>query len=171
METSQIERCSVQSTTWCINRVQYWWKRLQESYVEQFPCPRIEFSLRMSRTAGLATTNFRNPSQSFITLALCHMHEADFDNTIAHECVHIYCNLFYRSHCGHDWRWRSMMQSLGLQPNRCHTYEVVVNKQERTPVSCPTCGYTYKFSQNRLTRARKGTSRYCCTRCRTPLKV
>lgn len=154
--------------TWAKTRVNYWWNKCCDIYqndsIRNNP-PIVRFSNRLVRTAGLAHSglNYIKLSNHFLE----HEDQSKYDKTIAHEVSHIFADRHYKRKCRHDARWRNIMESLGFQPDRCHTYQSTkpIKRQSTSKYRC-ACGHVHQLTNNRLTRMRNGT-RYTCMKCKS----
>ncbi|MDA1008285.1 MAG: SprT-like domain-containing protein [Planctomycetota bacterium] len=112
-----IPRASVEA------RALHWWTALTTAHdTDVGPVPAVRFSKRMRTTAGTACN--RTHTVRFSTRILHRVGMEAFDVTIAHEVAHIYCDRLHSTRCGHDRRWKSVMQRIGLPSHRCHNYSV-----------------------------------------------
>jgi SprT protein len=104
--------------------------KAREIYKMDFPTPLISFNLRGS-CAGQAWANayvdgkYVDFYMKFnIQIAEAHMGEF-MVNTVPHEVAHIvsYC-LYGTNGKGHGREWQTIMRSFGLEPTRCHNYDM-----------------------------------------------
>ena len=88
------------------------------SYVEGFT-PLIRYNL------GLAKENL----------------EAFLDNTVPHEVAHIVANRHFGKNCGHKREWQWVMRKVyGIEPKRCHQYDVSAHRIRKTFIHIYKCG-------------------------------
>lgn len=112
-----------------IAKVQECMDRANRALNRCFAMPRCEFDVR-GTTAGLAnSTEWR---LSF-NLDIAARHWEEFcSRTIPHECAHIVADAFYFKRCMHGREWKHIMQAVyGLEPSRCHKYDVTGLRAKR----------------------------------------
>ena len=117
----------------CVNRIEECFVLAEQHYGKTFIRPEIEFSSRMTKTAGMATYSCnsvtRKCSDYKIKLAskLLAMNGMAFvEDTPGHEVAHIICaQLFGHQHRNaHGSDWQRVMSILGQQADRLHTMAV-----------------------------------------------
>ncbi len=88
----------------------------------------VEFSNRLSISAGKAISNLRSPIKD--TIKLNYRLFKDFTNieqlkeTYLHELAHILANRYYETPCGHNWKWVQIAKALGSTGKQFHSMEV-----------------------------------------------
>lgn len=122
----------------------------------------VKMNNRLTSTAGRA-----NPASGIIELST-KLYEANKEafhaNTIPHEIAHIVACRVLGSR-GHDAAWHSVMLTLGVEANRCHSYEV--KKSGKIYLYKCDC-MTHEFTPQRQAWAVKG-KKYVCKHCRGAL--
>lgn len=113
-----------------IAKVQESMDRANRILGRNFAMPICQFVLN-GTTAGLA-----NSSKWRLTfnLDLAARHWEEFSAcTVPHECAHIVADAFFAKRCMHgpDWKW-IMSHVFGLEPRRCHQYNVTGLRAKRT---------------------------------------
>lgn len=138
---------------------------------QKFPIPRITWSLR-GKTAGTACY-----SRWVINLhpELAERVGEEYEQTVGHEIAHLVTDRTHGvmhtrrgQHISHGWAWKSVMRRLGLNPERCHTYDMTgIGRTRRTTAenyiyTCGCCEHT--LSALRHKRFQNGAYRrlHCC---------
>ena len=140
--------------------------RAEIHYRRRFDRPRLGFNLR-----GLAAAA-AYPAQNAIRInrRLFEQNADDFlRNTVAHEVSHL---IAYRLHgrgiTPHGAEWAAIMREVfGLEPQRCHDYDVRLNMKVVYHYRCG-CNVGHALGVRRHNNALRGR-RYFCRRCRQPL--
>lgn len=132
-----------------------------------FQRPRIDFSLT-GTCAGKAGT-FRN--LLFFNLGLAIRNPETFlKRTVPHEVAHMVADAIMGKRCIHGPYWKHIMRSVfGLEPIRCHSYDVSEVVTRRVHVkfdySCP-CGKVRKIGKNRHFKIQSLGKKYYCIHCK-----
>ncbi len=163
---------------WVRERVQYWWTKLQEQYLydDSIPSkmwmgivPRVQFSNRMTSTAGLAYTSYTKECRVKFSLFFMEtVPQHEYDPTIAHEVAHIWADKMLGSDAKHGWSWKQVMRAIGQKPDVCHTYDSKPRKKRaKVRIYCGCEGGTLmgRTQYNRLLRGKNYTCRKCNCRC------
>ncbi len=120
----------------------------------------VEVTRRAKTLAGRAY-----PRQGRIVLnaaLLRRGREADRDATFLHECAHVIADVRYRRSCGHDWRWRRVMDMLGLSADVCHDMTYLSPAAHAVVTwMCTNCGQPFHF----VRAPRRRIEDCCCRRC------
>ena len=130
--------------------------------------PPTELEIRFyenSVTAGRACA-----SGNFVefNLQLAEENEEDFFlQTIPHEIAHIIADRKLDSK-GHDNAWKSVMVKFGLNPDRCHSYDVSAYSHRNFQWKCVNCGQEYKVGKNLHGKMLRNLRR--CGVCKSPVK-
>jgi len=110
----------------------------------RFPVPELLFDLR-GTTAGRAYTylnaDFMLPKIRY-NMRLAKENLENFVNrTVPHEVSHIIANRHFGKNCGHgrEWKW-VMVNVFGVEPKRCHDYNVEGHRVRKTFIHVYTCG-------------------------------
>lgn len=144
---------------WAIQQVSRWWDQVNQRYhVDLGGCPLVEFSNRMTETAGRAWSRSRR-----IVLSNRYLHsvpQSDFDNVIGHEVAHIFADNYYNRNCHHGPLWRKVMLSLNLPADRCHAFKPV---KPIIGINCH-CGTFINVGSRRVTNIMNGAV-YSCRKC------
>ncbi|UHD16648.1 SprT family zinc-dependent metalloprotease [Thiocapsa bogorovii] len=136
--------------------------------------PRVEirFDLR-GTSAGQARMRSRSFAIIRYNATLLSMHETHFvSETVAHEVAHVVAFVKHGPRIRpHGPEWQAVMRHFGVEPSRCHRYDVSrlrTRSLQRFLYRCD-CG-THEISSIRHNRiCREGTV-YLCRRCRQPLQ-
>jgi SprT protein len=136
------------------------------------PRTEIRFDLRgtsagQARVGGVGAALIRyNPT-------LLQLHPQQFiENTVAHEVAHVVA--YVRNGPGirpHGPEWKSVMRRFGVEPSRCHGYDVSrlrTRSLQRFTYRCG-CG-THEISSIRHNRVRTHGTVYICRHCLQPLQ-
>lgn len=149
-------------------------KRFEDKVGFAAPVPNIMYSLR-GRTAGKCF--YTQNRLDFNMVLLNENFEKFMATTVPHEVAH---HLDYQYHGGldrsangrrrpHGLRWKTIMNMLGANPKRCHTYDVSNVGSNRRQTFAYECGcQTYDLTITRHRRILKGTV-YKCNKCGTRL--
>ena len=109
--------------------------KAEEIWKRQFELPRLQFDLR-GCCAGRAAVNIvgLNPSIQLNPILLNNNESNFIETVIPHEVAHLLTNrLFGFWVKPHGREWKSVMVALGLQPIRCHNYDVSNAQVRRIP--------------------------------------
>jgi predicted SprT family Zn-dependent metalloprotease len=99
------------------------------------------------------------------------------ENTLGHEWAHA---IQYVKYFAEPWRgsiyrrahgegWKQIMRRLGLKPTRCHNYQTISARRQRSvDYSCQGCDKVYQFTTRRHNKVLRGYS-YLCGECRGKL--
>ena len=106
----------------------FWWAELRKFYPTISKVrPAIKYNKRLKTTAGRAFI-YDDPAYIDLSVDLLWEYPGQFTNdTIAHEYAHIVAFKVYQDP-GHGIGWKTVMRSIGLEPNRCH--QMVNSKHE-----------------------------------------
>ncbi len=142
------------------------YRRAETHFRRRFERPRLGFDLR-----GLAAAAAYPAKNSIrINRRLLEQNAADFlHHTVAHEVSHL---VAYRLHgrriAPHGAEWAAIMREVfGLEPRRCHDYDVRSNMKAAYRYRCG-CPAGHVLGVRRHNSALRGR-RYFCRRCRQPL--
>jgi SprT protein len=90
------------------------------------------------------------------------------NNTIPHEVAHVVVRQTWPSAKGHGKEWKLMMYYLGLEAERCHSYDTVAARQRqkapRPHVYYCNCDEPHRVT-NILHRRMQQGRRYTCRKC------
>lgn len=138
-------------------------KIASKKYSQTFPMPTIEFSSKLTRTAGKA---YLTQNRIKLSLPLLELNGERFvQDTPAHEMAHLIAWAVYRD-CGHGPKWRSVMRAINKKPTRCHSFDVAPTSNTVTAkCSCRT----HELGAVRARKMRLGTTSYACKDCKSTL--
>ncbi|WP_456376694.1 SprT family zinc-dependent metalloprotease [Thiolapillus sp.] len=145
---------------------QHWITRAERLYAQSFPMPDVRFDLR-----GQAAGQYRGGSRPCIRYNL-EMATIQFDayclRTPPHEVAHFIIDQLHPGNRPrpHGPEWRELMRAFGLEPSRCHQYNlenVQQRKQRRFTYKC-TCR-EHRLSATRHNRVRHRGVKYHCISC------
>lgn len=125
----------------------------------------VLFNLR-GKAAGQATAR---GVIRFNPLFAQHYTERFLARTVPHELAHVAAYQMFGT-MAHDNNWRRVMYNLGVEPTRCHEYDLSVIPGYAYSYACPSCKRQYKLSRTRHNRVLSGTQ-YSCGVCRTPIEA
>ena len=144
----------------------YWVEQAARLTGRRFALPHIRFDLK-----GRAAGQYRSHPHPCIRYNLelaSQQFDAFLDRTPGHEVAHY---VIHQMHPGrrvrpHGPEWRKLMENLGLDPSRCHEFDmskVPTRRQRRFPYRC-RC-QTHELSATRHNRIRRSQAEYRCKRC------
>ncbi len=144
----------------------YWVERAANLTGRRFALPHIRFDLR-----GQAAGQYRGHPRPCIRYNLelaRHQFDAFLRRTPGHEVAHYIIHQMHprRRIRPHGPEWRKLMESLGLDPSRCHEFDtgmVPTRRQRRFPYHCGC--RTHELSATRHNRMRRGQAEYHCASC------
>ncbi len=93
-----------------------------------------------------------------------------FLKTIPHEVAHILTVILYPyAKQDHGPEWKSIMRELGVQPKRCHDYDITTcfKANDRIKYAC-ACNHTHMLTKIRHKRIKNGVE-YRCGKCSSRL--
>ncbi len=143
-----------------------WLERAEVLMGQEFAPVQVRFDL-----CGAAAGQYRiHPAPCIrYNAALAARQFEDFcARTPPHEVAHHVVAQLH-GHCGarpHGPEWRAVMRRFGLQPERCHDYDLSglqVHRHRRFHYRCD-CG-THALSATRHNRVQRGERSYFCRRC------
>lgn len=124
---------------------QKWWE-LQDRTKHTMPtCPPITWNPLLRTTAGFCKYPFRNKGLRIELNPHIYYHVPFKEclETTLHELAHAVCFQFYGRSMKHGPAWKQVMREFGLEPRRCHSYNVDGLRQRRRHrqhlVLCQTC--------------------------------
>ena len=129
----------VDSPKVAIERSFYWMKFFCDKLNMEPMKVDIEFSNRMSRTAGMVWTMKKRPLIKYSNKLMAE-NPGTFDKTIAHELAHLYADKLLNRCQKHNNNWKKVMSLTGYEADRCHQYDVKVKRRSDTYVYKCDCG-------------------------------
>lgn len=141
-------------------------KAVSALYSKDFSLKRIavDFSLR-GTCAGKANAS-KNLIKINLGLALANK-DRFFDETIAHEYAHLVTRWMHPYSTPHGPQWRSVMRSLGVEPERTHTFDTSDTRvRKRTFFKYNCACKTFDLTSIRHNKILAGT-RYSCPKCKS----
>jgi len=135
-------------------------------YGRAFPMPTVAFDLR-GKTAGQA---FLNQNMIRYNAVLLTENQAEFDaQTIPHEVAHLIAHQLYGAKIsGHGPEWQKVMRDFGVQPRRCHSYDVTNSAVGGVHQYTCRCNKTFALTAKRHKKAQRGG--LICRKCRSTLR-
>ncbi len=133
-----------------------------------FAFPNVAFNVT-GKTAGYAIF-----SKWLIRLNtdLFKQNREDFLNsTCPHELAHLITREIYGTRADsvnpHGPEWKSVMRVFGLEPKRCHSYDVSLTKRQSFKIqySC-ACGIDHGITLKAHNKITQGLVRYSCKKCK-----
>lgn len=107
-----------------------------ELFGVKFPPLRIKFDLKGSNAGMAYPASYK---LRFNYGLLERNIETFIGQTVPHECAHIITSFAYDKPTAHGPEWRSVMVKLGVEPKRCHNYEIKgiqVRKHKKFSYQC-----------------------------------
>ena len=159
-----------ENQTQSINLIRSYIEKAEKIYKKNFSMPKVKWNLR-GTTAGKAS----------LSRWEIHLHpvlvesegEKYINRTPGHEVAHLITFSVYGRVKPHGREWKSVMLILGLDPKRCHNYDVSEVRQDRSKLSrCfeYSCNCrTHHMTQIRHRRSLMG-AKYKCCHCNSILK-
>jgi SprT protein len=137
----------------------------------------IKFTKR-GKCAGCVSYHGDNVEFNFNMVLLRENFEDFLLNTVPHEVAHFVTWIQY----GHQYTksgrriihgkdWKNMMSFFNVKDNRCHSYNTEkssIRKMKRFTYKCGCM--THELTAIRHNKILKGTSKYCCSRCKQKLE-
>lgn len=135
-------------------------------YKTSFARPRIEFSNRLTSTAGKA---YFLENKIVLSTPLLELNKDTFiKDTPGHEAAHLISfKLFGRSGMGHGANWVGVMRTIGQVAKRCH--QMKTPKQNTVPARCDCM--IHQLSSVRANKIRRGQASYSCNKCKARLEL
>lgn len=93
-----------------------------------------------------------------------------YDKTLGHEWAHALAHAAFGPKVNHGWQWQHVMRLLGLQPTRCHSYDIAEAFPEAFQrIACinVACGQAITLGARMRNKIAAGERVYVCGRCRT----
>lgn len=113
-----------------------------------------------SRTGGYVWPN-RYGHRVFLNWVLFKENTEDYlRQTIPHEVAHIFQRAIAPNERSHGPVWQSLMRKVGLQPRRCHNYDVSTSARYEMFTYICTC-QKHQVSKVIHNKILKGQKRYC----------
>ena len=127
----------------------------------------VEFTSKLGTNSGIA---HGSRLIEFNSVLLAENVEKFITTTVPHEVAHICASkAFPNAKQGHGPEWRAIMRCFGVQPSRCHSYDVsnVERKRDMTKhlFTCK-CNTQHLLSPQRA----KNVKSFVCNKCRSALK-
>ncbi len=171
--TSKTDPVAIQlSMTKAVERTRQLLREAEDWLHASMPHTEIRFDLT-GVSAGQARVKGGGGALIRYNPALLGRHPTDFIRaTVAHEVAHVVAFTVYGSDIRpHGREWQSIMYRFGVEPSRCHHYDVSrlrTRSVHRFTYRC-ACG-THEISSIRHNRVRSRGTIYLCRRCRQPLQ-
>jgi predicted SprT family Zn-dependent metalloprotease len=161
--SSVVESFTVDQKTVLKQSIQ--WMGFYQNKLSIKPRIRVNFSGRMTHTAGIVE---KSGDIWYITYSNNFLKERSFEQTVVHEISHIYANEYFNDNCGHDSRWRHIMNKSGFPAIRCHSYETPPRKRRKTTLKykCLVCSTEFCIGINVQEKIIEGHI-YRCGQCKT----
>ena len=126
----------------------------------------VSFRTDMKGIAGLAYC-YNNKRIELSEQLFLENIEEFLSDTIPHEVAHILTAILYPdAKQDHGPEWKSIMRKLGVNPRRCHKYDITscFKSKDRIKYTCACDNYTHMLSKIRHERVKIGTI-YRCNTC------
>lgn len=138
----------------------------RQKFNRNFPMPDVAFDLR-GRTAGQA---FYTKNLIRYNAVLLVENIADFESdTIPHEVAHLIARqVFGLDIASHGDEWKRVMRVFGVDPSRCHNYDITNSAVGGVHEYTCNCGKKFPLSTRRSKTARAG--RLTCRTCKSVLR-
>lgn len=143
----------------CIEQIHIAFAKCETIYNVKLQLPIIQFDLR-GRRAGVA---YYNRNLIRLNNKLLIENQSDFiKQTPGHEAAHLIARQMYGPFIqSHGLEWKRIMLAIGLQPIRCHDFEVKTDHI----YSCK-CEKKHYLSTTQHNRIQSANSKYFCKNCR-----
>lgn len=146
-------------------------KKRYSSISHMFTPPRIVYNVR-GAVAGWAHSSRNlirlNP---FFLMNEKTVHDM-LDDTVPHECAHIFTHMIHPNADAHGWEWKTIFQLIapGATFKRTHSYDTFIARPDKVNMEfiC-NCGKIFNLGPNRQKRALRGE--LWCLRCKGILKL
>lgn len=150
----------------CLDKIEQAYITAEIHYKTTFPRPVIEFSNRLTSTAGSA---YFLDNKIVLSTPLLELNKDTFiQDTPGHEAAHLISyKLYNRQGMGHGAKWASVMRTIGQVAKRCH--RMTTPKKQTVPARCGCM--THQISIIRARRILSRMSRYTCNKCNTQLEL
>ena len=110
-------------------RADYWWKEIRKQYPSRVAkTPPVVYNNRLKTLAGRAWLE-RQFVELSTELTLEHPIE-QLEETLPHEFAHLVAYVVYNDK-GHQTGWKTVMRSIGKNPNRCHYMINTLHEQRK----------------------------------------
>jgi len=123
--------------------------------------PTIEHTIK-GKKAGVA---YLQQWKVNYNLELLIANEEEFlKQTVGHEIAHLVAFQLFGSR-GHDKAWKYVMRQLGLEPNRCHSYdlsEITIKKHKKVIYKCNCKEHEIGLVRHKNLQANKNRYFTCC---------
>lgn len=163
-----------------LKKVEMLQAQAEKVYGCRVPNVQIKYDLNTIRLGGQAVTN---PHTNLFKMrlhpaALAYYGEEYVERTVVHEFAHLVQRQNYPMSKPHGKEWKSVMRNLGVEPSRCHSYDLekALKACGSKPTGRKVKTFTYKCNcqEHQLTAIRhnrvvKGTQTYHCKKCKTTL--
>ncbi|WP_457668721.1 SprT family zinc-dependent metalloprotease [Thiolapillus sp.] len=149
----------------------HWVAEAGQLYSRHFPTPEVRFDLR-GQTAGQYRGGDR-PCIRYNTGIAAAQFDAFCKRTPPHEVAHYIMDCLHprKDIKPHGREWRDLMRAYGLEPTRCHDYDLDKVPQRRQRRFTYTCACReHELSATRHNRVQYGKMEYRCTRCGESLR-
>ncbi|HDY82712.1 MAG TPA: metallopeptidase [Halieaceae bacterium] len=149
-----------------LETTRYWVAKAESLYGRIFQMPEVRFDLR-GQTAG----QYRGGSHPCIRYNLelaAIQFKAYCDRTPPHEVAHFIIEQIHpnRSVKPHGTQWQNLMQAFGLEPSRCHQYDLKNVRQRRQKRHAYLCACReHQLSTTRHNRIWHRGMKYRCVKC------
>lgn len=154
-------------------------EKAKKFYGCKVPNVEIKYDLKTTSMAGQAIVNpYTGLFKMRLHPAALQFYGEDYiESTVVHEFAHLVQRQHYPLSKPHGKEWKSVMLNLGVEPSRCHSYDLVAALKsvgtKTTGRKVKTYSYkcacdTYELTVIRHNRILKGTE-YHCKKCKTAL--
>jgi len=135
--------------------------------------PEIKFTKR-GKVSGCVEYEYESVKAFNFNMVLLRENTESFlETTVPHEIAHFLVHFlhgFSYTRSGrriiHGKNWKNMMRYLGVDPNRCHSYNTDNCTTRRLKKFTYKCGCrSYELTSIRHNRVMKGTANYRCKHC------
>lgn len=149
-----------------------WVTRANRLYRRDFPVPEVRFDLH-GRAAGQYRGGYQPCIRYNMDIAAVQF-DAFCKRTPPHEVAHYIMDCLHPSKNirPHGREWQDLMQAYGLEPTRCHEYELDNVRQRRQRRFTYVCACReHQLSTTRHNRVQYRKMEYRCTRCGEPVQL
>ncbi len=155
-----------------VELVEYWLHQAERHWELRYQPVEIRFDLR-GRAAGQYRSHPK-PCIRFNAVLAASQFEAFCEQTPGHEVAHHVVEQLYpdKRVRPHGREWQAVMHSFGLDPRRCHEFDlsnVPQRLQRRFPYRCGC--REHQLSATRHNRILRGEANYYCRQCGESLRA
>ena len=137
--------------------------RAEKYYDVKLPVPEIDGTLTGMTAGQHVYHRFTGKHTIRINIPLLLKNSEDFlATTIPHEVAHLVVTFLWPTATAHGDYWKTSMRNcFGIEPKRCHSYDVSEYRRTRYRYIYSCSCRTHRLSANLHNKIKKGYSRHC----------